>query len=193
MILAIGNHEIGKNPYFRRLFDQGGKTYFVHTFGPDIVCVTLDSGNVARQGGRQARWLRDTLEAYADYPVKIALYHHPLYPAYEPFKLRQSAAERRYWRPLFDRFGLTVGFEHHDHLYKRTKLLTGGRVAAGGTLYVGGGAWGMPPRPARGEPYLQRTRRTRNVVIADVRADSIEYRAINTRGKTFDTFVQQLD
>jgi hypothetical protein len=193
VILAVGNHELGGRPYWQRLFDQGGQSYFVRTFGPDVACVILDTGNIVPHGGKQTRWLRETLEVHADYPVKLAMYHHPLYPAYEPFTLRASAAGRRYWLPLFDGFRLTAGFEHHDHVYKRTELLRGGRVADGGSLYIGGGAWGMPPRPPRAEPYLRRAKRTRNVVIADVSADAIEYRAIGTNGKTFDAFVQTLD
>ena len=51
----------------------------------------------------------------------------------------------------------------------------------------------MPPRPPHGEPYLARAEQTRNVVIVDVRADEIEYRAIGASGKTFDRFVQTLD
>lgn len=192
VILAVGNHELGGRPYYQRLFDQGGQSYFVRTFGPDIACVILDTGSIVPHAGKQTRWLRETLEAHADYPVKLAMYHHPLYPAHNPFTQRVSVAGRTHWLPLFDQFGLTAGFEHDDHLYKRTKPLTGGRVAAGGTLYVGGGAWGMPPRSARRQPYLRRTKRTRNVVIADVSADAIEYRAIGTNGKTFDAFVQTL-
>jgi hypothetical protein len=190
VVLAIGNHELGGSPFFQRLFDQGGETFFVRTFGPDIVCVVLDTGNVVPYDGRQSRWLRETLEAHASYPVKLALYHDPLYPAHKSFDQQASVAGREHWLPLFDRFGLTAAFEHDDHLYKRTKLLTQGRVSPDGTLYIGGGSWGMPPRPPRGEPYLARAEQTRNVVIVDVRADEIEYRAIGTYGKTFDRFVQ---
>jgi hypothetical protein len=193
LVLAIGDHELGGSPYFQRLFDQGGETFFVRTFGLDIVCVVLDTGNVVPYDGRQSRWLRETLEAHASYPVKLALYHDPLYPAHKSFDQQASVAGRAHWLPLFDRFGLTAGFEHDDHLYKRTKLLTGGRVSPDGTLYIGGGSWGMPPRPPRAEPYLARAEQTRNVVIVDVRADEIEYRAIGTRGETFDRFVQTLD
>jgi hypothetical protein len=193
LVLAIGNHELGGSPYFQRLFDQGGETFFVRTFGPGIVCVVLDTGNVVPYDGRQSGWLRDTLEAHASYPIKLALYHDPLYPAHKSFDQRASVAGREHWLPLFDRFGLTAGFEHDDHLYKRTKLLTRGRVSPDGTLYIGGGSWGMPPRPPQAEPYLARAEQTRNVVIVDVRADEIEYRAIGTRGKTFDRFVQTLD
>jgi hypothetical protein len=192
LVLAIGNHELGGSPYFQRLFEQGGETFFVRTFGPGIMCVVLDTGNVVPYDGRQSRWLRETLEAHASYSVKLALYHDPLYPAYKSFDQQASVAGREHWLPLFDRFGLTAGFEHDDHLYKRTRLLTHGQVSPDGTLYIGGGSWGMPPRPPHGEPYLARAEQTRNVVIVDVRADEIEYRAIGANGKTFDRFVQTL-
>ena len=35
------------------------------------------------------------------------------------------------------RHKLDVGFEHHDHSYKRTKKLKGGQPNVNGTLYLG--------------------------------------------------------
>jgi hypothetical protein len=35
------------------------------------------------------------------------------------------------------RHELAVGFEHHDHSYKRTKKLKGGQPNVNGTLYLG--------------------------------------------------------
>jgi hypothetical protein len=34
-----------------------------------------------------------------------------------------SVGGRTVWLPIFDKHHLTTAFEHHDHVFKRTKLL----------------------------------------------------------------------
>jgi hypothetical protein len=192
LVAAAGNHDVTKRPYFKRLFNQGGRPYFHRLFGPHMVLLVLDSGNFVPHDGAQARWLRDTMAATVEYPAALALYHHPLYPAHKPFDEPEFVAGREVWRPIFDRFGLTAGLEHHDHLYKRTKPLRRGRPADGGTVYIGGGSWGVAPRPVHWKSYLRTAKPKAAVLIVDVRETEIEYRGLNAKGELLDGFLQPL-
>jgi hypothetical protein len=50
---------------------------------------------------------------------------------------------REYWAPLFERYGVQIAFENHDHVYKRTVPLRSGAPHADGVVYIGDGSWGM--------------------------------------------------
>ena len=54
--------------------------------------------------------------------------------------------------PLFEKYRVPVVLEHHDHTFKRSKLLLDGHANDNGVLYLGDGSWGMlraPNRPER--------------------------------------------
>jgi Purple acid Phosphatase, N-terminal domain/Calcineurin-like phosphoesterase len=194
MVVALGNHDVGRwtSPFYQPFFDQdaGGLTYFARRFGTQTIVLVLDSDHVASQGGAQRRWLEATLRTYADLPCKIALYHVPLYPAHYAFDLPKAAAGRRYWEPLFDRFGLTLALEAHDHTYKRTVPLRDGKpVDHGGVVYAGGGPWGGHPKTAHPDrPYLHIAESVRHFLVADVTDGHIHVEARTVDGRVIDSF-----
>jgi len=129
MVLAIGNHEVreGTNAVFYRQFfaQQPDRSYYSRKFGKNLVIYLLDSGHLTPHGGAQAEWLDGELAADATIPQRFAVYHVGMYPAYRSFDGAGAVAGRNAWLPIFDRHHLTAAFEHHDHVFKRTKLLRG--------------------------------------------------------------------
>ncbi len=145
------NRDKKEAPFFFKYFPQGetAESYFALSFGDRLKIFVLDSGHAAEHGGRQSVWLKEELSKSAPASIKIALYHVPLYPSlrfaaksalYHAFKgvcrffLPSQASRlfsvkseegRRFWLPLFDAYGLTLAFEHHDQALKRTKPLKG--------------------------------------------------------------------
>lgn len=71
-----------------------------------------------------------------------------MYPSFRPYGDEPSSGLRDSWLPYFDQYNLTFGFENHDHAYKRTKPMRNSVPDPTGTIYVGDGAWGVPPRPS---------------------------------------------
>jgi len=165
MILAIGNHEaaggflqfrnpLGRAPFYFGYFAQDGsgvnkerKAYFARRIRADTLLLCLDTGHVTPPGGDQAQWLEGQLSAQSA-RYTIAAYHVPLYPSHRAFSGLGSVSEiiRARWLPIFDAYGLTVGFEHHDHMHKRTVRLRDNAPDPTGTLYLGDGAFGRSPR-----------------------------------------------
>jgi len=194
MVVAIGNHDLGKwtSPFYDTFFaqDPDDRTYFARRFGTELLVLVLDSDHVASHDGAQRRWLEATLEQHRDLPFKVAVYHVPLYPAHYGFDLRRAADGRRYWEPLFDRFGLTLAFEAHDHAYKRTKPLRAGAVVDdGGVVYVGGGPWGGSPKAAHPErPYLQRAESAQHFLSVEVAENRMRVVARRIDGGAIDDF-----
>lgn len=209
MVAAIGNHETGgfdrpmsSSKFYKRYFVQeplGGKnptslpSYHAHTIGNQVM-VALDSSVVSTPKS-QASWLDQVLGAAPTGSFKTAIYHAPAYPAYRAFNDPISKALRDHFVPVFDRHALTVSFENHDHVYKRTHRLKGGKADATGTLYVGDGAFGVAsrqdPKPLpipSDRPYLAQYQGRSFYFLVNVTATEYSMRAIDQFDATFDSF-----
>jgi hypothetical protein len=113
----------------------------------------------------------------------------PAFPSHRNFRGSESAVIRRHWVPIFERHGLDVAFEHHDHAYKRTHLIRKERVDPGGVLYLGDGAWGVAPRsvhdPAR-TWYLARAEPVNHFIVTTIRGEERIHLAVDAHGRVFD-------
>eukprot|EP01112_Ceratiomyxa_fruticulosa_P015813 TRINITY_DN4703_c0_g1_i1.p1 TRINITY_DN4703_c0_g1~~TRINITY_DN4703_c0_g1_i1.p1 ORF type:complete len:622 (-),score=129.97 TRINITY_DN4703_c0_g1_i1:150-2015(-) len=217
LVSAIGNHEVmgdygakhpDEMPYYGRYFpqmdaseDPGADgvdqrlTYHAHLIGNSTLILSLDSGHYSTVDGVQTEWLKQTLETYKDVPIKFALYHVPMYPTIRSYDSIHSAKVRENWQPLFDEYHVTIGFENHDHVYKRTKLIKGGEESAAGTLYLGDGSWGVSTRSVSHSRWYQNKAQGANYILrADVNptAGNVDLTAFDPMGATFDTFSAQV-
>ncbi|MCH9627670.1 MAG: hypothetical protein S4CHLAM2_13120 [Chlamydiales bacterium] len=232
LVMAIGNHEVlgGFNqpktqaPFFFRYFKQGDteESYFSLPFGDAVQLIVLDSGHTAPHAGEQTLWLEETLKKASHKPVKVALYHVPLYPSIrfaekglsyrstrgfvELVKGKNSANKlfskesqegRRFWLPLFDQYRLTAAFEHHDQTLKRTKLLRHGREDPTGTLYLGDGGWGpkvqFPTLQGYFQNYFAHLQGKQHFFwVMEVKEGEITYVALTASGQVLDRFTQKI-
>ncbi|HNT88850.1 MAG TPA: metallophosphoesterase family protein, partial [Candidatus Hydrogenedentes bacterium] len=197
-VFALGNHETNDDfeepernaPFFFGFFAQGGSPYFALQFGPDLALIMLDSGHTVPHDGAQKEWLEATLQELEDVPLKMAVYHVPFYPSHRGFDGSLSVAGREHWLPLFDAHGVAAGFEHHDHTFKRTKPLRGGQVDPEGTVYLGDGCMGVPPREIKNEGawYLEKASGTPHFWLVTVADGAATYEAIDIHGEVFDRY-----
>ncbi|MBT7860036.1 MAG: metallophosphoesterase family protein [Gemmatimonadetes bacterium] len=204
IVAAIGNHEVrggyggrpeDAGPYLRFL-PQSPTTYYDRAFGPHLGMIVLDSGHLEPHGGRQARWLAEALQRHDERPFLMAAYHVPLFPGFRQPGVSMSRAGRQHWQPLFDRHALTVGFEHHDHMFKRSVRIRGNEEEEDGVLYLGDGSFGRGPRMVAGPRqvhlarrwYLERIESRGHIwrVDVDAQADSVIFTAIDADGVEFD-------
>jgi hypothetical protein len=119
------------------------------------------------------------------------VYHVPAYPSVRRFSDSRSEAIRAQWTPLFDRHGVDVAFEHHDHAYKRTPLINNGRASAEGVLYLGDGGWGVPVRGvhrAQYTWYLQRAESVNNVIVTTIHGADRAHTALDPEGGVIDAY-----
>jgi acid phosphatase type 7 len=162
VLAAIGNHEVVDGyfrwhsdyedtdawresvaPYYFALFAfPGHPGYGVLDFGDYLSLVLLDSEHVNPTDGAQAVWLENTLAARAHVPFVFPVYHVPAFPSTRSGTEYETAQVLLNWLPAFDRHGILLAFEHHDHAYKRTHPIRDGKMDDRGTVYVGDGAWG---------------------------------------------------
>lgn len=196
LILAIGNHEVNdlegtlleRAPFYYNFFPQGGLPYFTRQVRNDTLLIILDSGHTIPHDGEQADWLTGVFEAHAGIRHTIAAYHAPLYPSHRDYEDHRAVAGREAWLPIFDQYGLSVGLEHHDHSFKRTKVLKNNAVAEEGTVYLGDGSFGVNPRavvdPERW--YLEKSSGTPHFWVVKIDEAGMHFKAISQARETLD-------
>jgi hypothetical protein len=195
IIAGIGNHEVNKRegtpedraPMYLPFFEQGGLPYFTRRFGDRLAIVVLDTGHLYPHAA-QADWLAEQLEATAGVAFQVPVYHVPLYPSNRAWLGPESIAGRTHWLPLFDAHRVPVAFEHHDHLYKRTKPMRDNAVTDVGTVYLGDGCFGRRERAAvnSGAWYMERAESRSHFWVVDVDGDTMRCQALDASGAVFD-------
>jgi len=208
LVACLGNHEVqsgyrgqrGDATFFMPLFDglYRDTTYASLDFGDYLSLVLLDSGHVSPIAGDQTDWLGRTLRERAERPHLFAVNHVPAYPSYrapEGFlgKLTSTGtgqANRKYWCPLFEDFGVDAVLEHHDHTFKRTYPLKGGMKDRYGVPYLGDGSWGQLRTPISPEkrPYLAHVSRSYHMTVHRLEGDQRYHVALEEGGRIADVY-----
>lgn len=196
LVPVIGNHENqGGHPtlYLRqfRLPTNGPagvepERAYAFAYG-NALFVVLDS-NLKPE--TQADWLEAQL-AGSRATWKFVTYHHP---AYSSAPLRDNAAVRDVWTPIFDRHGVDLALQGHDHAYLRTYPLQAGRRAAtpkDGTVYVVSvSGTKMYPQAARDYTEVGFTNvATYQVLDLQISGNRLVYRAYDAEGALRDQLV----
>jgi acid phosphatase type 7 len=205
LLVAIGNHEvkggmdqdITQAPFFYTLFSSPGpQGYMTLRFGTYLSIYILDSGHTHPVGGKQTEWLRTEMAKDSTVLHRIALYHIPAYPDVRRYRNNASTAVRRHFVPVFDKYHLHLAFENHEHAYKRTLPLVNSSFDPDGTVYIGDGSWGVPPRSpkkASWTTYLEKTVAARAFSIVTITKSTRTVTAIAYDGTVLDSCTQDVD
>ncbi len=181
VVAAIGNHEVNRMrqneiqpaampgdaaarsrlaPFYFATFPfPGDPGYGVLDFGDYLSLVFLDTNHVNLVEGAQTDWLAGVLAARRHITHLLPVYHVPAYPSVRAYDGEVNEAIRQSWLPLFERAGVRLAFEHHDHALKVTPPLREGREDPKGIVFLGDGSWGVGVRDvheARTTWYLER-------------------------------------
>ncbi len=177
-------------PYFYNLFACPGQPgYRAMDFGNYLSLILLDSNHTNPIDGTQRDWLEKALAARKDCPNVFPVYHVPAYPSVRPFDEPVSTLVRRHWVPLFEKFGVRLAFENHDHAFKRTKPLREGKVDPEGIVFLGDGAWGVGPRQPHADSwYLEKSAGVRNCMIVTLDGKGRSVEVFDEDGKPLDAF-----
>lgn len=169
----------GSPPAMHYWFDYGKARF---------VCINSNVG-FSEMKQQVVPWL-DKVLADAGERWKIAFYHHPPYTG---GKYAPSGKVRQLLVPLFDRYGVHLAFNGHNHMYERTHPLRGGQIrpTSQGTIYITTGAGGNPlydvEHPNR--EYLRVQDNTQHsFTIVDVSPEKILIRQVGIDDQVIDTF-----
>ncbi len=204
IVPAIGNHEVvgyyDQTPEQAKFFYAffacpGPQGYKQLLFGKYMSICLLDSNHTHPIGGEQTTWLQDALRRSYSCTHRFALYHVPAYPSVRQYGMKESAAIRRHWVPLFERYSMHGVFENHEHAYKRTHPLIDGSEHPDGVVYFGDGSWGVKPRKPKSPwrtTYLAKSKSCRQFIMVELTNETRSYKAISTEGEVIDTYTQKV-
>jgi len=174
---VLGNHDIrsanGDPQVAFKPFGMKGRWYTVRQ-GP-VEFFMLDT-NVNAPWQHQLPWVRKSLAA-STAPWKVVVGHHPIYSAglYGDDRALISRLT-----PLFERYGVQLYINGHEHNYERTKLI-------GRTTYLTVGGGGASLRPVVANSRTAKAISTYSFGELIVEGNSLTIRGIDSKGQVFDS------
>jgi len=163
------------------------KSYFYNLIGKTAF-FSLDSKFIANYSGTQLEWIDEQSEKLRDY-AKFALYHVPMYPVVLRFNDNPQWVmdlAQKTWGIAFEKHRFIGAFENHNHGYKMTKPLKGGKVNPEGVIYFGDGGWGVPTRQLKNtnkRELFEEMGSDNHVWIIDYKDNKLELYPIDVEGK----------
>ncbi len=196
---VVGNHDLRKPkeggerpvPLFYQVFamPERLKAYRALDFGNYLSLLLLDTGHSSPIAGPQTVWLGEMLKERKDAKTLMAVYHVAAYPSVYGYKDSVPTRIRDFWIPLFEKYGLDTAFENHNHAYKRTYRIKGGKRDPKGVQYLGDGAWGVAPRAIKNSKswYMASAARVNCFWVVTLHEGRREYESRGINGKTIES------
>ena len=174
---SLGNHDSREQRYYKP-FNMEGKLYYsVKAPKQDVRFIALDTTYPVPV---QIAWLEDTLKSSKE-EWKIVYFHHPLYSSGGTHG--SDPTLRAALEPLFVKYGVSVVFTGHDHIYERMKPQMGIQhfvVGSGGQLRPG------DVRP--NQPFSARIVDTVQVFLAcEIDKNEMVFNAVSRTGEVVDS------
>ncbi len=196
-LAAPGNHEYQEHvsgpdtlsTHWRRQFEfpRNGPAGLEETcYFLDIQGVRFISLNSNERREEQAAWLDELL---SDNPNRwtVVTHHHPIYSSAEG---RDNPELRALWQPIYDKHGVDLVLQGHDHTYARGNLATGANLQSpdSGTVYVVSVS-GPKMYEVDRDDWMERVAEdTQLFQIIRIDGDRLEYESRTARGLLYDAF-----
>ncbi len=182
--ISWGNHDLQSGSRRRLVQDLFAPParWYTKTLGGSTLVVFLDANQPTNTD--QLQWLNETLAVHRG--ALIAVFHQPAVSC----SLHGSTHRvQEMWVPLFDRFGVDLVLNGHDHNYQHFEV--------GGTDYVVSGGGGrnlyrMSSCPQGTDPPLAFADQEQHFLQLVISDEFIRVRAIAATGDVLDEFVVSL-
>ena len=172
---CLGNHDIrtdnGEPQVLYPGFNMQGRYY---TFGQDLVQFFALDTNHNADWKAQLTWLDKELSR-SKAPWKIVFGHHQIYSSGH-YGLNQPFIKTL--SPIFQKHGVQLYINGHDHHYERTRSING-------TTYLTCGA-GAGTRPVGASAWTARAKSELSFAAFELYSDRLEISGIDTKSVIFD-------
>ena len=174
---SLGNHDSREQRHYPP-FNMNGQAYYtLKAPAQDVRFFALDSSFLDQA---QISWLTTELGAVRE-KWKILYFHHPVYSSARRHGSEPGLRDRL--EPLIVKFGVSVVFAGHDHVYERTAPQQGVVhfvVGSGGQLRRG--------NINRASPVLARAfDADRAFLLAEIEDDRLVFNAVSREGMVVDS------
>lgn len=203
-LVAAGNHEYLKSgdgdaytglmPHWPAQFPVPGNgapgletsTYFVDLMG--VRFVVLDSLGALELGKAQvqAEWLGQVLQGHGA-RWTVVVHHHPMTSV---SRGRDNPPLRAHWQPLFERHGVDLVLQGHDHAYGRHRMRGAGPAGDEGPVYVVSvaGPKQYLTSPAARRQMARTGEDLQLYQVVGVEHDRLRFEARTATGRLYDAF-----
>lgn len=188
---SLGNHERNSHHYYdyMSLPDENGESFYSFNYGNAHFIALNSNADEAPFSfdSEQTQWLIKDLEANKNATWKIVFFHHPLFRCHPT---RGIEPQRWVWQDVFEKYGVDLVVNGHDHYYQRTYAVGNyqGEPSRGVYHLISGGG-GAPNYPIVPKVHAANRRSVHHLVVLDFQDDRIIGRAIDGEGNIFDAFV----
>ena len=176
---SLGNHDSRQQSAYA-LFNMDGRTYYTFKAPKqDVRFFALESSYL---DPTQLQWLERELQSSRE-DWKIPYFHHPLYSSGD--RHGSDLRARKALEPLFLKYGVSVVFSGHDHVYERVmpqQGITYFVVGSSGQLRKG--------NIDRGTGFTAYANAVEQAfLVAEISGDQLYFNAVSKTGKVIDAGV----
>ena len=186
---CLGNHEGNSPNYFNYLSLPGNESYYSFDYAnAHFICLDTNAGsNPYDESSPQYKWLIDDLEKNKDGKWLIVFFHAPLFRAHPT---RGIEPQRYVWQPIFDKYGVDLVLNGHDHYYTRTYPIgyLGTTPKKGVRHIVTGGGGASLYDVVEKRDYMETVKKAHHAVIIDFKGDKLDVVVKDTNGNNIDSF-----
>ena len=179
MFAVLGNHEHNNSRYYEIFSLPNNEMWYSFDYGP-CHFIVLDDYEPWGVNSAQYKWLENDLSS-TSMPFKIVCFHEPIYCSggHSP-RIDVRAA----WEPLFEKYGVNLVFQSHNHYYQRTEPI-------GGITYIVTGGAGAPLYEPEDASFVNISKKAYHYCVLDVSIPDMEIKcsARYVNGTPFDEFV----
>ena len=174
---SLGNHDNVNQRFYAPFNMNGDRFYSFRSMHQSVRFFALDSNYVDAD---QLRWLEEELRRASE-QWKICFFHHPLYTSGRTNG--PSLALRDELEPLFIRYGVSVVFSGHEHVYERL------RPQHGIQYFVSGGAGKLSEHDLRPELGLTASGFDRgfHFMLIEIAGGELFFQVVSDAGETVDS------
>jgi 3',5'-cyclic AMP phosphodiesterase CpdA len=147
-----------------------------------FVCLDVESSSFG-YGSPQYRWLVETLESSTSL-WKFVYFHEPPYSSGN-----SNVVVRLLLCPVFERFGVDVVFNGHEHLYERTRPIHDFGFPGPGVVYVTEGGGGANLDAFRPQGFSAFAASRHGYVLVEITGGRLVLSARDTDDSVFDSMV----
>lgn len=163
--------------------------YFVDVQGVRFISLNSDQAEESDHHLEAQRiWLEDILKQNPN-TWTVVTFHHPIY---SPKGTRDNKRMRQTFKPLFDRYGVDLVLQGHDHTYARgmSKIPMDGTEKTSGTMYVVSVSGPkMTDNQVEKKFWMDRSAiYTQLFQIVDVSPQKLSFKAYLATGELYDAF-----
>lgn len=193
---APGNHEYGRiaggpqfTPNWRPQFTlplNGVEGLEETNYYMDIQGLRMIALNSNFKLKEQAGWL-DKLLSNNPNRWTAVVFHHPVYSTKGN---RDNPELREALQPVFDKHGVDLVLQGHDHTYGRTNLETGGKERGGkaGTVYVVSMSGAKMYDSGKAKVFTRIAEDTQLFQIVRIQSDTLRFETRTASGTLYDAF-----